>query len=609
MSPEITKTMDDDNLDKNKKLFPQKLWELIHDERYQSCLRWSEDGHRVYLNREDFEESYLKKPDQNQFNTQKAISFVRQMNMYGFKKVDDFYYENENFKRDSPDSLKRMIRRHPARNSDFITQEPLNNNDYEISTNNNFLKANNNNNTNNNNNSVFINTNNNNNNNNNNTKLINNKDNQDTQETDYTLNHCSPTRSPTSPIPSATNTTNLGPYTQSNDSLVRVGHYDSISPQNMGTDEEIMQRGHWTLPQDKSMCTAEEVRRGQRINGVARNKCPIIGCNKRVSPTNIYPALISHLYGYHFSGFNSYSRYHNPKYCRLIHNNSWNDRLEEMHTVHDNISHHQNPTNLSSHDSYGFMNTCTNNNDNNNIDPGNMHGSDEDLEHNNREDISDNSGGHNDDGDDHYQEDSLNSYSPTLSNLRKRHLIQTHSSSPCSPSKMLKHQRQLLQQHQQHQQLQHQLQQQPQDLSNHSHQNQRLKANLQKSPNSQNYDDGTFGSSGQTGSVCQSSFLPSPQIDSIASQLVKKISEQREVKLDSGASIEAEKFAEKLLFTLIDDAAMIVEHQNESRSPPLDKNNKEMLIDASSLTLALKFMPSRLAAALSEKSITQINHT
>ena len=57
-------------------------------------------------------------------------SFVRQMNMYGFKKVDDFYYENENFKRDLPDLLKRMIRRHPARNADFLSHE-IHNIDYE----------------------------------------------------------------------------------------------------------------------------------------------------------------------------------------------------------------------------------------------------------------------------------------------------------------------------------------------------------------------------------------------------------------------------------------------------------------------------------------------
>lgn len=96
----------------NKKLFPQKLWDLINDERYRFCLRWSEDGQLVYLNRDEFENKYLKTPE-NQFHTQKAISFVRQMNMYGFRKVDDCYYENDNFKRNCEQLLKNMIRKHP----------------------------------------------------------------------------------------------------------------------------------------------------------------------------------------------------------------------------------------------------------------------------------------------------------------------------------------------------------------------------------------------------------------------------------------------------------------------------------------------------------------
>lgn len=100
---------------KNKKLFPQKLWDLINDERYNFCLRWSDDGQLVYLNRDEFEDSYLKSFE-NQFHTQKAISFVRQMNMYGFRKVDDCYYENDNFKRDCEHLLKNMIRKHPNKN-------------------------------------------------------------------------------------------------------------------------------------------------------------------------------------------------------------------------------------------------------------------------------------------------------------------------------------------------------------------------------------------------------------------------------------------------------------------------------------------------------------
>lgn len=107
-------------MDKNKKLFPQRLWELIHDGSFNFCLRWSEDGQRVYLNRSEFEAHYLKTQN-NQFHTQKAISFVRQMNMYGFKKVDDCYYENENFKRHCPHLLKNMVRRNSNKSSSSST--------------------------------------------------------------------------------------------------------------------------------------------------------------------------------------------------------------------------------------------------------------------------------------------------------------------------------------------------------------------------------------------------------------------------------------------------------------------------------------------------------
>lgn len=104
---------------KNKKLFPQKLWDLVNDRRYSFCLRWSEDGQLVYLNRDEFEDSYLRTAD-NQFHTQKAISFVRQMNMYGFKKVDDCYYENDNFKRDCKHLLKNMIRKHTNKGPSLV---------------------------------------------------------------------------------------------------------------------------------------------------------------------------------------------------------------------------------------------------------------------------------------------------------------------------------------------------------------------------------------------------------------------------------------------------------------------------------------------------------
>lgn len=46
------------------------------------------------------------------------------MNMYGFRKVDDCFYENDNFKRNCEHLLKNMIRKHPNKHHHAFNQSP-----------------------------------------------------------------------------------------------------------------------------------------------------------------------------------------------------------------------------------------------------------------------------------------------------------------------------------------------------------------------------------------------------------------------------------------------------------------------------------------------------
>lgn len=81
-------------------------------------------------------------------------------------------------------------------------------------------------------------------------------------------------------------------------------HFDN-QPEN---NEHI-----WTLPDDKELCTLDEIRRGQVINKVAPNECPVPGCGKKInemktdpSPGTIASGLRTHVVFVHYA--NVYKR-------------------------------------------------------------------------------------------------------------------------------------------------------------------------------------------------------------------------------------------------------------------------------------------------------------
>ncbi|KAM7040754.1 heat shock transcription factor, Y-linked-like isoform 1-T1 [Acridotheres tristis] len=66
--------------------FPQKLWKMLESGKFQS-IWWSESGKCVAINKDLFEVEVLSREGQQVFHTQKIKSFMRQLNAYGFTKM------------------------------------------------------------------------------------------------------------------------------------------------------------------------------------------------------------------------------------------------------------------------------------------------------------------------------------------------------------------------------------------------------------------------------------------------------------------------------------------------------------------------------------------
>ncbi|NXX33224.1 HSFY1 protein, partial [Nicator chloris] len=66
--------------------FPQKLWKMLESDQFQS-IWWSEGGKCVAINKDLFEVEVLGREGQKVFHTQKIKSFMRQLNAYGFTKM------------------------------------------------------------------------------------------------------------------------------------------------------------------------------------------------------------------------------------------------------------------------------------------------------------------------------------------------------------------------------------------------------------------------------------------------------------------------------------------------------------------------------------------
>ena len=66
--------------------FPQKLWRIVNECR-TGAIGWGPAGHTLLLNYKRFQNEYLD-CESSVFKTSNIASFIRQLNLYGFRKVN-----------------------------------------------------------------------------------------------------------------------------------------------------------------------------------------------------------------------------------------------------------------------------------------------------------------------------------------------------------------------------------------------------------------------------------------------------------------------------------------------------------------------------------------
>ncbi|EJS43751.1 hsf1p [Saccharomyces arboricola H-6] len=112
---------------KSRPAFVNKLWSMLNDDSNTKLIQWAPDGKSfIVTNREEFVHEILPK----YFKHSNFASFVRQLNMYGWHKVQDvksgsiqsssddkWQFENENFIRGREDLLEKIIRQKGSSNN------------------------------------------------------------------------------------------------------------------------------------------------------------------------------------------------------------------------------------------------------------------------------------------------------------------------------------------------------------------------------------------------------------------------------------------------------------------------------------------------------------
>ena len=145
------------NQHKTRPAFINKLWNMVNDENNKDLIQWADDGNSFFVkNREIFVHEILPR----YFKHSNFASFVRQLNMYGWHKVQDirsgsiqgssddkWQFANENFIRGREDLLVNIVRQRGSshnhnHNEAHYNNNTINDNGNTSNGNNNFINAN-----------------------------------------------------------------------------------------------------------------------------------------------------------------------------------------------------------------------------------------------------------------------------------------------------------------------------------------------------------------------------------------------------------------------------------------------------------------------------------
>lgn len=99
--------------------FQQKLWHIVNCCK-TGAVSWSKSGDSVIFKFAQFKREYLDR-NVNFCKSNKIASFVRQLNLYGFRKlvktnatkrrvIDEHEFQNMYFRRDRKDLLEHVVR-------------------------------------------------------------------------------------------------------------------------------------------------------------------------------------------------------------------------------------------------------------------------------------------------------------------------------------------------------------------------------------------------------------------------------------------------------------------------------------------------------------------
>ena len=90
--------------------FPEKLWYMVNEPKCEE-IHWNSDGTGVVIpNNQEFVAKVLNNPSKILFKTKNFSSFVRQLNLYGFRKVS----EHKKIGQSQPVATDRSEFKHPS---------------------------------------------------------------------------------------------------------------------------------------------------------------------------------------------------------------------------------------------------------------------------------------------------------------------------------------------------------------------------------------------------------------------------------------------------------------------------------------------------------------